>query len=122
MELRDFISESLKAIIGGVKDAQSFARENDSCINPNQFGVLESPKHILDMGDGTVSIVQPVSFDICVTNTKKKSGRGGIEVLSGGIENATDTANRIKFSVTVSLPRMKPNFSRQNPDYGVSNN
>lgn len=67
MELRDFVSETLKAIIGGVKDVQSFAKENDSCINHNQYGALVTPKHVLDMGDGTMSIVQPVSFDVCIT-------------------------------------------------------
>ena len=49
-----------------------------------------------------------------------KSGKGGIEVISGGIESTANTASRVKFSVAVSLPRMKPNFSTQNPDYGVS--
>lgn len=120
MELRDFVSETLKAIIGGVKDAQLFAKENDSCINPNQYGALVTPKHVLDMGDGTISIVQPVSFDVCITYNKKKSGKGGIEVISGGIESTANTASRVKFSVAVSLPRMKPNCSTQNPDYGVS--
>lgn len=120
MELNRFISETLKEIIAGVKDAQEFAKENGACINPNQFGTLTSPKHILDMGDGTVSIVQPVEFDVCVTHTKKKSGKGGIEILSGGMENSTNTASRIKFSVAVSLPRMKANFSTKNPDYGIS--
>lgn len=120
MELNKFISETLKEIISGVKEAQEFARENGACINPNQFGTLTSPKNILDMGDGTVSIVQPVEFDVCVTHTKKKSGKGGIEIVSGSMESSTDTASRIKFSVAVSLPRMKPNFSTKNPDYGVS--
>ena len=50
MELNRFISETLKEIIAGVKDAQEFAKENGACINPNQFGTLTSPKHILDMG------------------------------------------------------------------------
>lgn len=120
MELSKFVSETLKEIISGVKDAQEFAKDNDACINPNQFGTLTTPKHILDMGDGTISVVQPVSFDVCVTQTKKKSGKGGIEIVSGSMESSTDTVNRIKFSVAVSLPRMKPNFSTQNPDYGVS--
>lgn len=67
MELEKFVSETLKEIIAGVKDAQEFAAKNGACVNPNQFGTLLSPKHILDMGDGTVSIVQPVQFDVCDT-------------------------------------------------------
>ena len=97
MELNKFISETLKEIISGVKEAQEFARENGACINPNQFGTLTSPKNILDMGDGTVSIVQPVEFDVCVTHTKKKSGKGGIEIVSGSMESSTDTRAGLSF-------------------------
>lgn len=50
MELKKFVSETLKEIIAGVKDAQEFAAKNDACINPNQFGTLVTPKNILDMG------------------------------------------------------------------------
>ena len=71
MDLKEFVSETLKEIIAGVKDAQVFAAENEVCINPNQFRVLTSPRHVLDMGDGTVSVVQPVQFDVCVAHTKK---------------------------------------------------
>lgn len=120
MELEKFVSETLKEIIAGVKDAQEFAAKNDACVNPNQFGTLVSPKHILDMGDGTVSIVQPVQFDVCVTHFKKDSGKLGIEIVSGSKECINGAESRIKFSVAVSLPRMKPNYSTKNPDYGVS--
>lgn len=120
MELKEFVSETLKEIISGVKNAQAFAQENGACINPNQFGTLATPKHILDMGDGTVSIVQPVEFDVCVTHVKKKSGKGGIEIVTGSMGSSTSTASRIKFSVAVSLPRMKPNFSTKDSDFGVS--
>ena len=120
MNLKEFVSETLKEIIAGIKDAQVFAAENDACINPNQFGALTSPRHILDMGDGTVSVVQPVQFDVCVTHTKKGTGKLGIEIVSGNKESIKGTESRIKFSVAVSLPRMKPNFSTKNPDYGIS--
>lgn len=119
MELKKFVSETLKEIIAGVKDAQDFAAKNDACINPNQFGTLVTPKNILDMGDGTVSIVQPVQFDVCVTYSKKESGRLGIEIVSGGRECINGAESRIKFSVAVSLPRMKPNYSTSDPDFGI---
>lgn len=106
MELKDFVSETLKEIIAGVKDAQEYARQNGACINPAEFGTLVKPEHVIDMGDGKLSIVQPVSFDICVVDKKTKSGKGGIEIVSGGFEGTKGTENRVKFSVAVSLPRM----------------
>ena len=35
MELDKFISESLKSIISGINDAQDFAKDNGSIINPD---------------------------------------------------------------------------------------
>lgn len=40
MDLKDFVSETLKEIIEGVKDAQDFAIENGAVINPTSFGVV----------------------------------------------------------------------------------
>ena len=41
MELKEFVSETLKEIISGVKNAQAFAQENGACINPNNSGHLQ---------------------------------------------------------------------------------
>ena len=106
MDLKEFVSETLKEIIAGVKDAQEYAKENGACINPNEFGSLTKPEHIINLGDGNVSIVQPISFDICVSDKRTKSGKGGIEIVSGGYEGTKATENRVKFSVAVALPRM----------------
>ena len=120
MELKDFICATLKEIIAGVREAQNFAAENEACINPNQFWRISTKaENIIDMGDGTVSIVQPVQFDVCVTESNKMAGEGGIKILSGNIENQSSTASRIKFSVAVSLPRMRPNYRSDDPDYGA---
>lgn len=106
MDLRDFVSGTLKEIIAGVKDAQEYALENGACVNPTEFGTLAKPEHVIDMGDGKLSIVQPISFDICVSDKRTKSGKGGIEIVSGGYEGTKATENRVKFSVAVALPRM----------------
>lgn len=119
MELSLFISETLKEIIKGVKDAQPYAKENGACINPYVFGAAK-PKHVIDMGNGTASMVQPVLFDLCVETTKTKKGKAGIQVVSGNMESASKAVNRVNFSIAVSLPRMKPNFDTSNPETGVS--
>lgn len=110
MDLKDFVGKTLKEIIAGIKDAQEYAKENGACINPDEFGTLAKPEHIIDMGNGKVSIVQPVSFDVCIVSRKTKSGKGGIEIVSGGMESTNGAESRVKFSVAVSFPRMKPNY------------
>lgn len=119
MGLQEFVSETLKSIIAGVKDAQEFAAENDACINPSSFGTSK-PMHVIHVGEGDVSIVQPVSFSLCVEETSKSNGKLGIQVVSGYRENTTSITNRIQFSIAVSLPRMKPNFDISDPEKGVS--
>lgn len=116
MDLKEFVSETLKEIIAGVKDAQEYAKENGACINPNEFGALEKPEHIINLGDGKVAIVQPVSFDVCIVSKKTKSGKGGIEIVSGGMESMKGTESRVKFSVAVSFPPMKPNYLGKEAD------
>lgn len=56
---------------------------------------------------------------MCVTYSKKDSGKLGIEIVSGGRECINGAESRIKFSVAVSLPRMKPNYSTSDPDFGI---
>lgn len=49
-------------------------------------------------------------FVVCIVSKKTKSGKGGIEIVSGGMESMKGTENRVKFSVAVSFPPMKPNY------------
>ena len=121
MNLDEFISESLKGIFKGVKDAQDFAQESGGRINPTSYGNFVDAKrqttrsNISDSND-TLTLLTDISFDIAVTaSDKKESGAsGGINVLSlklGGKlegERFNETVSRIKFSVTVALPSTIP--------------
>lgn len=40
MDLKDFVSETLKEIIAGVKEAQEYAKEHGAIINPTKFGIV----------------------------------------------------------------------------------
>lgn len=63
MELNKFISETLKEIIAGVKDAQEFARENGAVINPTRFGIVK-PKAIMSKDNEEMTSVQRVDFSL----------------------------------------------------------
>lgn len=114
MELSTFISESLKAIIKGVKEAKNFALENGAIINPSVEGTqaksttqyhflngIEGPKHVHD-----------IDFDIALTISNQQNsdigGKINVYALSlGSTAKETEinqTVSRLKFSVKAILP------------------
>jgi hypothetical protein len=119
MNLDEFISESLKGIFKGVKDAQDFAKENGGRVNPIYFSTNAINKKNdfvkIESNEGSTMVTE-IDFDIAVTaSDKKESGiSGGISVLSlkfGGKtdgEKYNETVSRIKFSIAVALPSTLP--------------
>lgn len=109
MELNEFIQETLSQIIQGVKDTQEYAQKNGACINPNRFGTI-SPKAIMTVGDDGISAIQKVDFEVSLISTDCINGKASIKVLSGDIAKETSAVNKVKFSIILTLPTMKPNF------------
>jgi hypothetical protein len=98
MELQDFIAETLKQIISGVRRAQESAIELGAKINPRGGAMVE---------------MRNVHFDVAVSTSEGTDTKGGIVVLVGpvgsvGSEDQSDVASsarsRIKFSVPLKLP------------------
>lgn len=106
MELNQFISETLKEIIKGVKDAQPFAKENGAIINPTTFGVV-SPTAIMNKDNEEMTSVQRVDFSLSLEQSFSANGKISIGVLDignvGGKYNNLKT-NTVNFSVLVTLP------------------
>jgi len=94
MEVKDFVSETLKQIINGVADTQKYAKEKNAVV---------APYH---------SCQEKVDFDIAVTvvEGKETGGKAGISVwsigagVSGKSESSNTTVSRIKFSIACDLP------------------
>lgn len=114
MELSTFISESLKSIITGVKEAKDFALKNGAIINPS----VENPQsrgsiqfHYIRDIEGA-KYVNDIDFDIALTvSNQQNSDIGGkINVYAlaiGSTTNETEinkTVSRLKFSVKAILP------------------
>lgn len=103
MELKEFVTETLKQIIDGVVEAQSYAKQKDSVIgyDKERTSLIQS--------------AEVVEFDIAVTiedGTQLKGGAGvAVGVLMLGSQAASDkvnqSSNRIKFSVPLYLPVQK---------------
>ena len=97
MKLEDFVAETLKQVVAGVKNAQGPAKENGAYISP-----------FIQRNETTTSI----DFDVEVTTSDATETEGGIGVFVGAIglgskgksDSSTVSVNRIKFSIPLFLP------------------
>ncbi len=121
MDLKEFVSETLLAIIGGVADAQQKAKVLSAHVNPG--GLTRNIRNVENNAvwdNSTNNYAQQVSFDVAITAEDSATGGAKVRVLSGilggdiGGEkgNKNVIASRVQFSVPVLLPAQvieKPN-------------
>lgn len=107
MELREFVSDTLKQIIDGVASASIYAAEKGATVNPRLGRPVEG---FATLSEG--SVLQKVDFDVAVTTSEGATTTGGVGVFVGpvalgskGQSNERDASfSRIKFFVVVKLP------------------
>ena len=95
MDIKEFVSDTLKQIIDGVVDAQEYAKNEEAVV---------APYH---------NYQKNISFDVAVTvdESKQKESKAGITVWSigagvgGKTESSSSTISRIKFEIPVELPQ-----------------
>lgn len=106
MDVKDFVTETLKQIIEGVREAQVHAAQNDAYV-AREKGYYGDPT-----GE---TKEQDIAFDIAVTiqKSRDKEGAGGLKIPfieAGGGINVTDansSVSRIRFTVPIMLPAQK---------------
>jgi hypothetical protein len=111
VRLEDFVSETLKQIINGVKSAQEYSGKLDASINPPRLTFRTDQGEIRLVDPETRRIAQEIDFDIAVTTTEGTT-KGGIGIFVGplavGSQGQSDATNssmsRIKFKVPILLP------------------
>lgn len=129
MDLKTFVSETLKQIVEGVADAQTAIQEMGTGAAVNPATIYTSEEHARP---------SPVEFDVAVVaveearseeGEKAKASASFISVLSlraaGEIESArniatkSEVASRIKFTVQLTQPgavrRATPNYQVHRP-------
>jgi hypothetical protein len=117
IELKDFISESLKQIVDGVLAAQEYAKDKKAQIMPGNIQIAINNKiadgFMYTSGDGVANLIE---FDIAVSASEAaqtKSGAGGalVTVLSASVQGQSEasraTVSRIRFTLPVVLPRQR---------------
>jgi len=111
MNLRDFISETLTQILGGVTDAQKAAAELGGKVSPRLAGAATyaSDHGFLVAHGGSAQIVR---FDVALTVKEGTGTKGGIGIVAGivslgstGQSNSENSSvSRVQFSVPLTLP------------------
>ena len=110
MELKDYVRETLLAIVGGVMSAQ----DDERCGAFIGRAPSSGHEHLVVARDAEANVVSLVKFDLATTNEDKSAqgGRAGIKVVpfldvGGRLENQTAASlvNRISFVVPVAMPQ-----------------
>ena len=115
MKLQEFVSETLKEIIAGVEEAQTYARDNGAMVNPevNHWGDEEKYATVRLGPESWARVpIKDVEFDVAVTSTDAKESQAGagifVAALGMGVKDRSDTLNscvsRIRFSVPLHFP------------------
>jgi len=106
MNIKEFVSDTLKQIIDGVVDAQEYAKNKEAVLVPH------------------LDYYRNISFDVAVTvdESKQKEGKAGITVWSigagvgGKTESSSSTVSRIKFEIPIALPKGSQPPPEEKPD------
>jgi hypothetical protein len=115
MELKEFITQTLRDIVTGIKEAQE-SKDIGESVAPNSIGKIPfSPESGVFMTKNSSSVATVVRFDVAVTAESEKSGKGEGKVrvfgFGGGVEgqlrSKDTTLSRIQFSVPVVLGRLR---------------
>jgi len=112
MKLEDFISETLKQIISGVKNAQEFAKNSGAKVVPKNLLVNSNQGNTRIIEIDSNQIVQEIKFDIAVSITEGTQTSAGIGIFVGPIgvgsqgksDESNTSTNRIKFEIPIILP------------------
>lgn len=127
MKLQEFVSETLREIIAGVKDAQAYAKDNGGLVNPEVDRGGEKDRY------ATVRVapqewvrcpIRDIDFDVAVTSIDTSEIQAGagifVAALGIGVKDKSDISNnsvsRVKFSVPLALPVNYPDTNRGSED------
>ncbi|HGM6069580.1 TPA: hypothetical protein ACKP39_003286 [Stenotrophomonas maltophilia] len=112
MELKDFVTEALLQISGGIEDAQRRLREGGSTTRINTSMTKDDAGTLVT--GGRRHSIEYVEFDVAIlanSGTETKAGIGLtvaslLNLSAGGKSNESEgTESRIKFRIPVAFPK-----------------
>ena len=116
MELKEFVAETIIQIIDGIKSAQKYGTESGTEVIPSDPIVMQESIKGFALSRtvrGAPYYVNLIEFDIAVTSHEGGEAKAGFGVfiadvgvgLKGKTDFTSSTANRIKFTIPVVIPR-----------------
>jgi hypothetical protein len=109
MELKEFITQTLVQISGGVQEAQQQLKDSGCIINP----MTDNKGTQIQVGyQNNFRQIQLVKISVAVTVTESNDKKAGIGIVasiiqagkSGSESEQNQTINRIEFEIPVALP------------------
>lgn len=105
MELKDFVSETFKQIIEGVKEARSIGKDGEGIASTGRVKMEKTAPGLMQDLNGALYTV--IDFDVAVTAGTKVEGGGGIDVyafkMKGGLDTQDEKVSRVKFSIPMKF-------------------
>lgn len=111
MELKDFVTVTIKQIIEGVIDAQEVTKGTKALVSPyGRHVFITTTKENIEHSFGIPDCL--ISFDVVVSSSESEEAKGGIGVVVVGFgiggqaksESGFSAVNRVKFDIPIVLP------------------
>jgi hypothetical protein len=114
MELKDFVSTTIKQILDGVIAAQEYGSGKSARVNPRNLPVRNNEGEITSTIYRS-DVEHNIEFDVVVTTTEGSQTKSGLGVFVGSVglgaqgQSSVDnqSVSRIKFSIPVVFPSEK---------------
>ena len=116
MELKDFVAESIKQIVDGVVETQTYAATKGAQVNPTHLQPISTKGATVFKDHQGSRFAQSIEFDVAITAGDESNAgvSAGVSVISffkagvkGEIAENNTTVSRIKFDIPVLLPNQK---------------
>lgn len=114
LKLEDFVAETLKQIINGVRAAQSHAKECGAEVSPKELVTYgrDGMQTAVVQQRSTGRPIDTITFDVAVTASSGDEAHGGVGVFVMGVslggkkstDSRTEATSRITFAVPMFLP------------------
>jgi|SRR5882672_695411 len=111
ISLKDFVTETLRQVIDGVKAAQENAEKTGARVSGKNITCWKNQGMVL-YDASTDQLATQIEFDVAVTTSDSGRGQAGVGIFVGGLgvgtkaetATASQSISRIKFSVPILLP------------------
>jgi len=116
MKLQEFVAETLKEIIAGVKEGQKYAASEGASVStfmePRHTEGKTEVRYTAQLTNANIELIE---FDVAVTSTEGSATEAGAGIFvaafglgaKGKSDESSSSISRIKFSIPLGLPMQR---------------